>query len=262
MARPKKEVVEVKETIKRRPGRPRKTEVAKETVQEDGTIILEEEKATKKSNKKESGSEGTRAGFGKSMKVEITFLEPVLGTFPTEEEIYREFIASKAPDAPSKEDEVENLGVDEVVEKGMTIFPKLEDGTPYLYDYQVKGFFKNACSMLKNVSGTESSNIKAFKKYIDGLVMIVERRSPFYNYDEISSLQRPLRAQTAQGERIALANSEMLPAGTKVQFTIECFKSDIMKAVVEWLDYGRFNGFLQWHNGGYGRFTWRDITEE
>ena len=92
----------------------------------------------------------------KNIKVRLTFTEGILGTSPANEDIYRDFIGSKAPDAASIEDEVEALGVDAVVEKGMTVFPKLPDGTPILYDYQIKGFFKDACGMLACVKTTKS----------------------------------------------------------------------------------------------------------
>ncbi len=62
------------------------------------------------------------------MKVRITFTEEVLGTASADAEIHRTYIASKAPDALSKEEEVAALGVDAVEEKSMTVFPKLEDG--------------------------------------------------------------------------------------------------------------------------------------
>lgn len=80
----------------------------------------------------------------KKIKVRLTFIEPVLGTSPANDEIYREFIGSKAPDAASVEEEVDALGADAVVEKGMTVFPRMEDGRPFLYDYQIKGFFKDS----------------------------------------------------------------------------------------------------------------------
>lgn len=59
----------------------------------------------------------------KEIKVKLTFTEPILGTSPSNGEIYREFIGSKAPDASSVEDEVAALGADAVAEKGMTVFP-------------------------------------------------------------------------------------------------------------------------------------------
>lgn len=195
----------------------------------------------------------------KKIKVRATFTESVLGTASANPELHAEFIASKAPDAKTREEEVADLGVDEVEKKDMTVFPRLEDGTPFLYDYQIKGFFKNACGTLRNVSKTESSKIKAYKKYIDGLVFVDERKIPLQFEGEVGNLQRPLRASTAQGERIALANSEECPVGTVIEFTVSILKDDLEKAVIEWLDYGALNGIGQWHNSGHGRFTWEKI---
>lgn len=93
----------------------------------------------------------------KKIKVKLTFTEEILGTANATTTIHDEYIASKAPDAKSREEEIAALGVAEVVEKSMTVFPTLEDGTPFLWDYQVKGFFKDACGVLKKVSGTASS---------------------------------------------------------------------------------------------------------
>ena len=115
--------------------------------------------------------------------------------------------------------------------------------------------------MLRYVEKTESSKIKAYKKFIDGLIFVEERQIPLVFDGEVGNLQRPLRAATAQGERIALANSETCPAGTKIVFTVQTLKDELMKPVIEWLDYGKLNGIGQWHNSGCGRFTWRDITD-
>lgn len=195
----------------------------------------------------------------KELKVKITFIEPILGSASGNPDIHREFIASKAPDAEGREEEVAALGVDAVEKKEMTVFPRTDDGRPCLWDYQIRGFFKHACSMLKNVKGTESSGIKAYKKYIDGLVFVNERKIPLMFEGEIGNCQRPLRGQTAQGERIALANSEMCPAGTTAEFTVKCLQDGLLDAVREWMDYGSLNGLGQWHNSGMGRFTWEEI---
>lgn len=88
----------------------------------------------------------------KEIKVRLTFTESVLGTAPQNEDVYTDYIASKAPDANTLEDEVATLGVDEVVEKGKTVFHK-ENGVPFLYDYQIRGFFKGACGFLRTVPG-------------------------------------------------------------------------------------------------------------
>ena len=195
----------------------------------------------------------------KEIKVKLTFIEPILGTSPANDEVYREFIGSKAPDAATVEDEVAALGADAVAEKGMTVFPRMEDGTPFLYDYQIKGFFKDTCGGLRKVKGTESSKIKAYKKEIDKLIFPEPRCIPFQFDGEITECQRPLRAQTMQGERVSLAMSEQIPAGATVEFTVVCLCDDHEKAVREWLDYGRWSGIGQWRNSGKGRFRWEEI---
>ena len=90
----------------------------------------------------------------KEMKVRLTFTEEVLGTASNDKEIHAEFIASKAPDALSREEEIAAIGVDEAIAKGKTVFPKDENGHPFLFDYQIKGFFKNAAKAFGYVGGS------------------------------------------------------------------------------------------------------------
>lgn len=197
----------------------------------------------------------------KYMKVKLTFLESVLGTWPSNKNVARDFIASKAPDAATVEDEIEALGVDAVADKGMTVFPR-DEGKPVLYDYQIKGFFKDACGMLSRVKTTKSSTIKAYKKIIDGLIFVEPRMIPFDVNGEITECQRPLRAQTAQGERVSLANSEEIPAGSTVEFIVKMLDGKAHKQIVkEWLDYGADRGIGQWRNSGRGRFSCEILSE-
>lgn len=192
------------------------------------------------------------------MKVKLTFTEPILGTWPANPDVAREFIAGKAPDAATVEEEIAALGVEAVVEKGRTIFARVND-TPVLYDYQIKGFFKDACGMLARVKTTNSAKLKAYKKIIDGLIFVSPRHIPI-NFDgEMGECQRPLRAQTAQGERVSLAISDEIPAGATVEFEIKCLDAAHEDAVMEWLDYGALRGLGQWRNSGKGRFAWEVV---
>ena len=195
----------------------------------------------------------------KTLKVKLTFTEPILGTCPQNEDIYRDFIGSKAPDASTVDDEVAALGADAVVEKGKTVFPRLDDGTPFLYDYQIKGFLKDTVGGLRKVKNTQSSKIKAYKKEIDKLIFPEPRCIPILFDGNITECQRPLRAQTMQGERVSLAISESTPAGATVEFTITMLSDEHEALVRECLDYGRFSGIGQWRNSGKGRFTWEEI---
>lgn len=206
----------------------------------------------------------------KTIKVKLTMTEGLLGTSPFNEEIYRDFIGSKSPDASTLEDEVAALGTDAVTEKGMTGFPRDAQGRPFIYDYQIKGFFKDACSMLSRVGGkdengkkkkvNESSKLTAFKKVIDGMIFPSPREIPIEFDGEVQLCQRPLRAQTMQGERVALAISEEIPAGATITFDITCLDESNFAAVREWLDYGALRGLGQWRNSGKGRFTWEEIA--
>jgi hypothetical protein len=189
------------------------------------------------------------------INIEITFREELLGTASADPKIHEEFIASKAPDAPTTEEEVANLGAEAVVEKSMSVFPK-ENGRPFLYDYQIKGFFKDACGSLKRVPGTLSEKLKAYKKVIDGTIFVTPRKIIFNGETKVGHCQRPLRAQTLQGERVALANSETIAEGSKLSFTVVLLNPKDEPLLKEWLNYGEFRGLGQWRNSGKGRFTW------
>lgn len=197
----------------------------------------------------------------KELKVKLTFFEEVLGTASADPEIHAEFIASKAPDAPSREEEIASIGVEEAIGKAMTVFPRNKNGQPILYDYQIKGFFKNAAKAMYAIGG--DSKLTSYKTKIDNLIFINERQILLQMPDGqgIGSCQRPLRGQTAQGERIALANSETCPAGTTIEFTIKILLDSLQKNVIEWLDYGELNGIGQWHNSGKGRFTYKILND-
>jgi len=193
----------------------------------------------------------------KTYKVKLTFLEPVLGTIPKDPDIYKSYIADKA--ALNDEQLAEELAtVERIEEKGWTGFHNFPDGSPLIYDYAIKGFFKDACSSLKKVEGSHSAKLTAFKKVIDGLVFIEPRQIPLVLPDgsSLGILERPLRAQTAQGERITLARSDTCPVGTMMDFTILVLGGVSEALLMEWLDYGKWKGLGQWRNAAWGRFSY------
>ena len=196
----------------------------------------------------------------RKIKVKLTLLEECLGMTPTDPNIHEEFVASKAPDAPSMEEEIEAMGVEAFVRRAMTGFPRLPDDTPFLWDYQIKGMFKDACGMLRRVPESKSARqMKAYKKVIDGNIFVNPRKIPFALSGEMGNCQRPLRAQTAQGEGVSLANSETIPAGSSIAFEIVCMNESDLDVVKEWLDYGELRGLGQWRNAGFGRFKWEEV---
>ena len=194
-----------------------------------------------------------------TIKCRLTFTEEVLGTASNNPEIHSEYIASKSKDAMKIEEEVDAIGVEEVIEKSMTVFPRNAAGNPILWDYQIKGFFKDAAGVLRRVPGSKASKVKAYKKEIDGLLFVSPRMIPLAMPSSLGTCERPLRASTAQGERVALANSETAPAGTTIEFEIQCLTKEMYDLAYELLDYGKLRGIGQWRNSGKGRFEWEEI---
>lgn len=203
------------------------------------------------------------------ISVKITFTEEVQGTSSPIKDVHREYIAEKAPNFILAEQEVDYIDETDVIEKTMTIFPK-ENGIPFFWDYQIKGFFKDSCNALsrcpetityKGVSGKE---FRAYRKIIDGCIFVQPRKILIEIPSSLSmgTCQRPLRASTAQGERIALANSETVPAGSTCSFDVVCLNEKYINYVLEWLDYGQLRGLGQWRNSGKGRFSFEPITPE
>ena len=206
----------------------------------------------------------------KKFKVRLTFKDDVLGTLNPNKEIYKQYIATKNPNNTPEQANMEAECLPEEDEtRPVTTFPRMEvngEKVPAIFGYVLKGMFKNAASALAKCDGTISSNLTAFKKNIDQLVF-VNTISPIILPDPsvfqdgmLPIISRPLRAETAQGPRVALASSEYAPAGSSIEFEITVLNNEaIFNAVFEWLDYGQYNGIGCWRNSGKGAFTYEVI---
>lgn len=300
--------------------RRKKTDIEAEAVNTTATEVTEKETTTaktKKTIKKKGGQElvevATRGAWSEPKKsihsnklyVEIELLEPALGTTPGDENLLDSFIAKNAPDAASRQEEIEALGETEVAKKQTTVFMKgyfvpSENGeqlrdpldrysgtvpfdketavyTPFIWNYQLRGMFKDSCGLLAKAKYGESAGMSAFKKRIDGNIMVYPRRVALQlpesyldnDYQEVPCdpknlriVQRPLRASTPQGERVSIASSEEVPAGTRLKFVIEYLNPDDRDAIIEWLNYGSIHGIGAWRNSGRGTFRWRELNPD
>lgn len=203
----------------------------------------------------------------KMMKIRITLVEDMLGTASGNPDIHREYIASKSADAEKAAEEVSALPAEALIEKAMTVFPRDTDGMPILFDYQLKGFLKESIGALVELTDLEEIRVNrtklskfTFKRVVDNAVFVLPRKIRLAPIS--GTCTRPLRAETMQGERVALATSEVVPAGTAFDCEIrtlndsKAFNELIRKA----LDYGALKGIGQWRNSGKGRFTWEEIA--
>lgn len=194
------------------------------------------------------------------MKIKITLLDEQLGTMSNNPELRRDYIMSKNPNGVD-ESEAEGFDAEEELEKSMTVFPRDEKGRPFIYDYMIRGFFKDAQGALNRVTGEKMS---AFKRVIDGVIFVKERTIPMIlpKGKKITECTRPLRTSGPTGERVALACSEAVPAGSTMELTIQVLDEKYMADVIRWLDYGRLKGLGQWRNSGKGRFEWEEVVDK
>lgn len=239
------------------------------------------------------------------MYVEIQLLADAYGMMPASKELLNDFIASKAPDALTMTEELEIITEEEVADRQTTIWPitsfrhNATNGTyedvfydrlfkpsaddvlikmPFLYNYQMRGLFKDACGLLSRAKNNISADTKAYKKIIDGNIFVFPRHLAFElpetyfddfgneikTYDDKGRLricQRPLRISGPTGERTAISSSELIPAGSTMKMKIGMTSPSFRPAVEEWLNYGVMRGIGQWRNSGAGAFRWRELDE-
>lgn len=198
------------------------------------------------------------------MKIKITLTEDMLGTASANPDIHKEYIASKSADAEKSEEELKALHADALMEKSTTVFPRDADGTPILWDYQFKGFIKEAVGVLVDLLDKETrigkTKLTKFthKRIVDNFIFVSPRKLRLS--EKVGTVcTRPLRADTMQGERVALASSETVPAGTTFICEIRTLNPQLDDLVRKCLDYGALKGIGQWRNSGKGRFTWEEV---
>lgn len=211
----------------------------------------------------------------KKIHVKATLIEEALGMSPASPDLYTKYIAGKKEQAKSGQDKTplakaaldeesaaivaaqEENEIDET--KGVTVFPRASaDGkTPIFWDYQMKGFMKDACGALRKCTGYLSEGLKGYMKAIDGRIFVSPREIPILlpKNTQIGFCERALRANGPTGERMSLARSETVPVGSTVEFDVVCLADEYVDVVKEWFSYGEFRGFGQWRNSGKGRFT-------
>lgn len=193
-------------------------------------------------------------------------ISTILGSVPLNKDVYSKFIATKAREVERQRADSDVDNVMDMPEEKATGFYRNTDGEIILKGYQVKGFLKEAAKVLK-----DQLNLKSYLSKMDNFVFIKEAEIPVikdgHTITETDGfLERPLRADTAQGPRTSLAKSEQITEGWELTVTIRVVKNEktpkssevTMETVEKLLAYGELKGLLQWRNAGYGSFTYEE----
>jgi hypothetical protein len=186
-------------------------------------------------------------------RVRFEFTTPVLGSQPSQS-VYTDFLAKKIQNETGgvPADEIGTLP--EELARGTTVFSRNAAGEIVFWDYQVKGFIKEAGRNFNGLYG-----IKALRAKIDNYVFVSPRQIVLHlpQGENIDYLERPLRAETAQGPRVTVVRSERAPEGSWFEFTLHVYEKqsridkDMLSSLME---YGIFKGMGQWRNGNWGSF--------
>ena len=193
------------------------------------------------------------------LKIRATLIEDLLGTASNNPELHQEYIASNSGDPEKMQEEAAAIRAKLTYDKSKCVFSLDDHGHPCIYDYHIKGFFKDACGSLLRVPGTISHKFKsAYKSKIGGLIFVTPRMIQLPCLGK--ECTRPITSWTPAGEITALVTSETCPAGSQFEFTVTMLDGSFEPAVTEWLNYGRLRGLGQWRNSGKGRFTWELIS--
>ena len=193
----------------------------------------------------------------KTTKYKATFIEGLLATKPNDEQLHETYIAAKRAEGIAGDElDAETRALREVerLQKGTTVFHRNADGSPIVWDYQVKGFLKDAIKALKRDPDSACAKLKNYKGVIDGSVFVRPRQIVLHLPDgaTVGSCQRPLRADTAQGPRVSIAQSEEAPAGTWMEFEVLTLAPGLDAALAECWQYAQLRFMGAWRNSGKG----------
>lgn len=193
----------------------------------------------------------------KTVNYKATFTEGLLATKPNDETVHETFIAAKREEGIAQDEldaETRTLNEIDRLEKGCTVFHRNAEGKPMVWDYQVKGFLKDAIKALRRDPNSACAKLKNYKGVIDGSVFVKPRQIVLELPEgkELGTCQRPLRAQTMQGERVALAQSEEAPAGTVIKFSVLTLAPGLDKVLEECFEYAQLRFMGAWRNSGKG----------
>ena len=96
----------------------------------------------------------------KTMKVELTFAEPILGSTPCSQDALRKYIASRSEDPAKEEEECSSVEeTEEVQDNTLTVFPR-EDGKPFTMRMK-DGEFQRADAVVLSCGGRMAASIEA-----------------------------------------------------------------------------------------------------
>lgn len=225
--------------------------------------------------------------FATVIKTRIVLREEALGMRPPSPEMLSKFIElqnaklekkhkAAINDEKAKEEIAElSLQIEEMKNesRGFTVFPRNPvTGAPFMYDFQIRGMFKDCFKALlasdsevfaKAVAGKTISKWSS-DRIVDQCIFAGPRHIDFKLPEggKIGICDRTLGVtdpRTGQ-RRNTLASSETVPAGSELQFEIYVLNKNLVPLIEEVFKYGEFRGIAQWRNSGKGTYDYEILS--
>lgn len=221
-------------------------------------LILEKNGLNKQINKYLNQIEISKEKGEAEVNLVIDKLESLMGVTFTEEE---RGLAIKG-ELESLKQTFKELDI-----KGTTVFFwNKEQNMPCIGDHMIYGFLKASAEAIGRTLPKKNGTVLNSTSYTQSLInqhlraddAFITFNKDIQRNDDGSPyfLQRSLRAMTAQGPRITLAKSEVVPAGASLEFNLKVMKNSPLTedALNTLFIYGQMTGLGQWRNSGKGSF--------
>ena len=233
----------------------------KHIINKERKMIMDRNKVNKEVNKYLNALDITKEQRDSEIEALLNKIQETYGIKLTDEQ-KRDALAGRLETLKETFKEIETTGV--------TIFYWNEElKRPMIGAHMVYGFLKAAAeSHMRTLTKKEqkAGTILRSCSYTQSIInQHVKAETRFLTFDrdlkrsDDSSIyheQRPLRANTAQGPRVSLAKSEVVPAGAKLDFILKVLPNSPLtfEALLTLFGYGQLKGLGQWRNADWGQF--------
>jgi len=207
----------------------------------------------------------------------------LIGSQSNDAEVRLKHLAEKSKLSPKiLTAELSEMPPEDLVSKGTSVFYRDRTGAPAMRNYQFKGFLKESSGILLErlegrLAAKDSNQMVRFEvggEYAKRAMSVYTHKGILDNEVHVHpyfiavsgglgpELTRPLRCETMQGPRVALATSETIPAGGVFGVHLSVHRPELVEWILCCLDSGIDKGLGQWRNSSAGTFVWELSTRE
>ncbi len=251
----------------------------KDMIDEDGIFMGEDYSKIKKHKHSDEQIQAMKNRYTFNpvkdrMRVRIFFITQVLGMCPGDPQMFASFNAKMSMDAMTRDQEIQAIGVQAVMDKGREYFTRTSKGQLAVDTRTWFGYIGETANIIKSVSDAKSADAANIKNNIKNRISFTSATYPLIPPEgaEITFCDRPMPGDGYKRET-SIKSSEALPAGTSTYFIVQIENSVVSgdekkngvktKDVLgEVLDCGITHGTLGWRRTGFrGRFLWEELDE-